>query len=307
MQFKVLDKIIFEIKKVIFLIAAFVIFLAFSLLIYWVLLNMHLKLPLFFESFLQNVIAFVAQFYNKTSFYQMSIDMQPVLISVLFGIIAYFLNCLSDVVDMLYDDFKKHKRQELANLEQKINFELRKDFLSQVSTYNLMLIKIKINVESFSTYLTQHLDSDVNINDIENNILTQILSGISATNIVQKGKGLGCIYFLISDLDESKMFFSKIVDITTTTVKKALQPRIKITFLCAADVLVDIKEFEQKDFVTTKILDYNIPNKIVVTPAVKVYYDTLYKECYNFSILGEYNLCNTDKDNVTTLYSITSK
>ena len=170
-----------------------------------------------------------------------------------------------------------------------------------------MLIKIKISTESMSTYLTKHIDGDINTEEITNNIISQILSNVSCGNIVQKGKGSDFIYFLITNLSESKSFLSKVVDVTKVAVKKAIQPRLKITFLCSTDLLTSINEFAEKDVITTKILNYNIANKIVTTPATKTYYETLYKDFYDFNILGEYNLGEENNENIITLYSISSK
>ena len=75
-KFKFLDKIVFEIKRIIFLFVFVFILLAFSLLIYWVLLNMNFVFPPFMESFFTNLIACFTQFYKHFSFYKMIVDIQ---------------------------------------------------------------------------------------------------------------------------------------------------------------------------------------------------------------------------------------
>ena len=308
MFLKLVDKLVFELKRVVYIVVFLLIITAFLMFVYWVGVNMKFSMPQLFSDFVTSTTHIFTDFLKPFSIYRDIIQVLPVTASIIIGLLAYLLNCFCDILDMLHDSYKKNWLNKKLKLERKINKELHKNFLKELESYSLMLVKINIVAEFLSSYLTAHIDGVVDTEELSKKISSEILQSVSTSNIIQKGVRGKCIYFLLSDLANSKLFFNSLVDSTTEIVSRYLSNKIKIKFYCAVDVMNYINELPHKEVVTDKIINFAIPNSIIVTPAVKTYYENLYKDLFKFSISGEFNLSsNNDSAEPTNLYSMKRK
>lgn len=290
MRSRFVDELVFNVKKVIFLLVFWLICLAFLTFIYWFLSNLKISLGVFLDNFVLGVVGFFTAFFKNTSFYNQTLEIQPIAVSVLLAIFAYLLNLLTELIDKLHNMYKQAVYTKRVRLENKINKQLQKEFLKELNTYELMLVKVKIDADDLSTYLTHNINGKPDKDSLVLNVVNDIFMSFSPKHSVQKGKTANEMFYLVSNLSDSKDFFNELVDITTTVVNKNKRPNLKIKFFCAADLLDDIREFDTKQKITDEIIDLQIENKIIVTPEFKLFHEIMYRDKYTFSAHGEYNL-----------------
>lgn len=308
MHFKSIDKFFDEIKNVISIIIFVFIAMAILMFFYWFAYCGKVVMPDWLNNFVWNVINFFAQGYKDTPAYKDNLEILPVLTSVIFGVLTYLANCL---LVFLENNHKKYKQSVIdykKNLEKTINNELHKDFVKELKRTSFMLVKIKIVVEKHTSYLTAMTDEDMNPEGLEKEIEKYILASVKSGLLHSKGKTENSVYFLLANLDNSKEFFAELVTKSSELIKSHLRPKMNIGFYCGAELFNDLGELDEKSAYLDRVLNLKIPNKIVVTPRFRIYFDNIAKNIYDFNVLGEYNL-SADVDIVqnTMLYSLQRK
>ena len=186
-----IDKFFEEIKYMITLIVFFNISMAVLLFIYWLVFSAKLTLPYWLELFVWNMIDFWAQGIKDTPMYQEITPILPVLISGVFVILTYFLNCLIVFLESNHEKFNKKVDDYKQHLAKKINEELHHDFINELKKNNYMLLKIKIVAIRHTSYLSEYTD--------EQDVNTKVLLG----------DGAGAT--LIGKSNDNKKYFQNII------------------------------------------------------------------------------------------------
>ena len=308
MAFKSLDKIFSELKKILSVIALSFIAMSLFMFIYWLLYSAKMDLPDWLNSFAWTVIDFFAKGLKTTKSYSEIVDILPVLCSVIFGVLTYIVNCLNLFTENMHEKYKKSVIDYRTKLENKINSDLHKDFLKDLKKSSFMLIKLKIEVIKKESYLSEYSEEKIDANQIRNEIEKNILMSVPSELIQNKGRSDEGVYFLLSDFSESKAFFASLVKISSKLIKEKIESRLNINFYCGVELFENISQFEEKSKYLDKVLELRIPNKIIITPKYKLYFDNLYSSYFNFNVQGEYSLSeNQDSGKNIMLYSMQSK
>lgn len=308
MFFKAIDKFFDEIRNVISAIIFAFIAMSILLFIYWIFYVAKLTMPVWLNSFVWGIIDFLTQWHGDRKSLSEITDILPVLASVFFGFLTYLANCLLLFLEDHHKKYKESVENYKLQLEKTINRELHKDFLKELKKTSFMLVKIKIVVEKQSSYLTVSTDKTLDSRSTEKEIENCILAAVKGNKLQTKGKTEDSVYFLLSDFTGSKDFFSELVTNSTQLIKSYLQPKTAISFYCGAELFNDISEFEEKSAYLDNVISLKIPNKIVITPRYKLYFDNIYPSMYEFNVLGEYNLSPEDITSKNTmLYSLKRK
>lgn len=308
MFFKALDKFFEEIRNVIS--AVIFAFIAMSILffVYWLFYMAKLNMPEWLNGFVWGVIDFFAQCCHDEKRLAEINDVLPALTSIFFVVLTYLANCLLLFLENNHKKYKESVANYRMQLEKTINTELHKDFVNELKRTSFMLVKIKIVVEKQSSYLTAMTDKTLDERSMEKEIEQCILAAVKGNNLQTKGKTEDSVYFILSDLSVSKEFFAELVSKSTQLIKSYLVPKTTISFYCAAELFNDVSEFEEKSAYLDRVISLKIPNKIVVTPRYKLYFDNIHSSMYEFNVLGEYNLNPEDITSKNTmLYSLQRK
>ena len=308
MFFRAIDKFFVQLKYLISIINFVLIAMASLLFVYWLLFSAKIVLPDFIVSFLWAVIDFFAQGIKNSNLYTEITPILPVLASGVFVVLTYLCNCLMLFLENNHIRFQNCVQTYKHNLEKTINQQLHDSFVEDLKKNEYLLVKVKIDIEKQISYLTANVDSDVDVNYIEKQILSSILSFIPAELVAKKGMSADSIYFLIADFDKSREFFSILASRAARCINDFIKPKLKISFFAGTEVFEDLAEFEKKSIYVDKLLSLKVTNKIVASPKFKLLFENLYSDYFSFNVLGEYNLSdNPNKSSYVMMYSLHRK
>lgn len=304
MFFKVIDKFFLQIKQIISLIVMLLIVLATLTFLFWILNSAKVALPSFLNDFLWKVCDFFAVFYLNSSKYRELHELLPVITSVILGVIAYLANCLMVFLECNHKKYHEAVYHYKKFVQKNVNKQLENDFHTELRKSTLLFVKIKVCAEQKTSYLTAATDEIHDTDTISKNIEERILNSISHSYIKQKGKTNDSIYFLLNNFDNTKAFFSEVVENATKIINENLKPKLDIAFYCGCELLNDSSELQAQDKCISKMFGMKLANKIIVTNKFKVFYENLYKDMFDFSVQGEYNLNDSDVEVVNTMLYI---
>ena len=290
MNFKTIDSLFLHIKKLITIFVFISLTLSIVYFIYWLIVSMKIILPDFINNILLIPINMIGSQIKNAPEFKDVLFLLPVAVSLLFIILTYLLNCVLQYVEISHKNYLKFVDDYKANLETKINTQLKKNFVQELSKTGYYAAKIKIEVESPQSYLKESLSKDEQI-ALENKIITEISDSMNYDSIIKKG--------VAAD------FFTSFVNRTVKIINKSLQEHVKINFYCAIDVFDTQYEANFKLIELDKIINLKIKNKILVAPRFKTYFKELYPGYFTFKLLGEYNFSkNNFKSNYINIYTL---
>ena len=287
---KCLDNFFEEIKYMTTLIVFFCISMAVLFFIYWLVFSARLTMPYWLELFIWNIIDFWAQGIKGTPLYQEIIPILPVLVSGIFVVITYFLNCFIVFLEANHEHLNKKVDDYKHELAKKINEELHHDFISELKKNTHMILKIKIAATMNSSYLTALNDVQIDTAKLQEKLQNAILESMNETYIESKGISNGALYFLLKDISRSKDFIVNLVTNSSRIIKPEIVPKLEIAFYCAVDLIDNIADVAAREAYLDRVLNIKIKNKIIATPKFKIYFDTLLPSAYHFDTLGQYNI-----------------
>ena len=253
---------------------------------------MKIVLPGFINGFFLFWINIVNNAIKETSFYKSVTMLLPLIVSVIFIVLTYLLNCVMVYVEQCHSDYKKYVENYKANLEKTINMQLRRNFINELSRTNYFLTKMRLQVKTLNSYLHEPLPEE-ECKKIEDTILRSILNAMGQPYVINKGMDGNSIYFICNDMRLASEFYTHFVAKSIAYINKHIQEKISINFYCAVDVFDFENEIKFKLMELDKILDLRVRNKILVSPRFKVYYQELYPGYFVFKLLGEYNFSKT--------------
>lgn len=304
MFFKVLDKFFDEIKHIISFVVLVLITVALVLFLYWITYAAKIALPDFLNSFVQGIIGFFEPILRLYHDYDKIKDILPVICATIIAVVVYCLNCLV----VLLEDFHKkcHTTRDACRiqLEKAINTQLHNSFLDELRKNTLMLIKVKILAEKSESYLAKM--SAVNTEEIASSIEKNILISVNSNLIKNKGNDKNSVYFLVMNNENTRQVLTEIVSISSRLISQNMAQNLKLQFCCVCEVFENIAEFEKINTYLNKLIELKLTNIIAGTEAVKVYYENLHPEMYNFKVLGEYNVKREqeEKNRLIMLYAL---
>lgn len=288
--YKLIDNFFEQLKYLTSLFIFLLISLSVLLFVYWLVFSAKVAMPDWLNIFVWAIIDLLAKGIKGTPLYKDIIPILPVLASGIFVIITYFGNCFMVFLDNNHKRFEMSVEKYKQNLAKTINEELHKEFIAELSRTNHMLIKLKIVATKHTSYLTAMTDIEVDTDKIENEIQKTILDSLNGAFIVQKGISNGSIYFLVTDFTKSREFITELVTNASLKIKARLLPKMDIAFYCAIQLFDTIAELQDVQTYLDKMLNVKIKNKIIVAPRVKIYFDEMLPQMYQFDVIGEYNL-----------------
>lgn len=304
MNFKTIDSLFLHIKKLITIFVFISLTLSIVYFIYWLIVSMKIILPDFINNILLIPINMIGSQIKNAPEFKDVLFLLPVAVSLLFIILTYLLNCVLQYVETSHKNYLKFVDDYKANLETKINTQLKKNFVQELSKTGYYAAKIKIEVESPQSYLKESLSKDEQI-ALENKIITEISDSMNYDSIIKKGIAADSAYFICSEPKNAADFFTSFVNRTVKIINKNLQEHVKINFYCAIDVFDTQYEANFKLIELDKIINLKIKNKILVAPRFKTYFKELYPGYFTFKLLGEYNFSkNNFKSNYINIYTL---
>lgn len=287
---KFVDNFFEEIRYMITLIVFFNISMSLLFFIYWLIFSAKLSVPYWLELFIWNMIDFFAQGIKGTPLYTEITPILPVLVSGVFVVITYFLNCFIVFLETNHEMFNKKVDDYKHQIAKKINDELHNDFLKELKKNSYMLLKIKIIATKHTSYLSEYTDENINTSRLEEKLHSEILNSLNENYIEYKGLANGSLYFVLNDVPSSREFIINLVTNSSRFIKAEIKPKLEIAFYCAVDLLSNISELQDKQEYLDKVLNMKIKNKIIATPKFKLYFETIYPSAYHFDVLGQYNI-----------------
>ncbi len=292
MNFRTIDSIFNQAKKIISGCMFVTLIMSVLFFLYWLITSMKIVLPGFINGFFLFWINIVNNAIKETSFYKSVTMLLPLIVSVIFIVLTYLLNCVMVYVEQCHSDYKKYVENYKANLEKTINMQLRRNFINELSRTNYFLTKMRLQVKTLNSYLHEPLPEE-ECKKIEDTILRSILNAMGQPYVINKGMDGNSIYFICNDMRLASEFYTHFVAKSIAYINKHIQEKISINFYCAVDVFDFENEIKFKLMELDKILDLRVRNKILVSPRFKVYYQELYPGYFVFKLLGEYNFSKT--------------
>ena len=303
MNFKTIDSLFLQIKKLITIIIFISLSLAIVYFIYWLILSIKITLPEVINNlFLIPINMLGAKIQNAPEQNDV-LFLLPVAVSLVFIILTYLLNCILQFVEFSHKNYLKFVEDYKADLEIKINTQLKKNFVQELSKTNYFATKLRIAVESPESYLKESMSKEAQI-ELENRIIQEISDSIN-DGVIKKGTNASDAYFISSEPKNAVDFYTGLVQKTIKIINKYLSGQIKINFYCAIDVFDTEYEANFKLIELDKIINLKVKNKILVAPRFKTYFQELYPGYFTFKLLGEYNFSkNNYKSHYINIYTL---
>ena len=298
---KYLDNFFEEIKYMITLIVFFNIAMAVLFFIYWLVFSARLTMPYWLELFIWNVIDFFAQSIKGTPLYKEIIPVLPVLVSGVFVVVTYFLNCFVVFLENNHERLNKKVEDYKHKIAKKINEELHHDFINELKKNSHMLLKIKIVATMHSSYLTAMTDAQIDTAMLQDKIQKGILASMNEPYIQDKSLSNGSLSFLLNDISKSKDFIINLVTNSSRLIKPEIVPKLEIAFYCAVELLDNLADLPARSAYLDRVLNIKIKNKIIATPKFKLYFETIYPSVYHFDVLGQYNIESEEGGKLTSV------
>ena len=304
MNFKTIDTLFLHIKKLIMILVFISLFLSVVYFIYWLIVSMKITLPDAINNILLIPVDFLKSFFKNAPELKDMMFLLPVSVSLVFIILTYILNCVLQYVEFSHRNYQKYVEDYKANLEAKINTQLKKNFVQELEKTEFFATKLKVEAESPKSYLKQSL-TDEEKAELENKIIREISDSLNFDLIVRKGTGASDAYFICKEPKNASEFYATLVNKTIKIINKYINERVKINFYCAVDVFDTAYEANFKLIELDKIIDIRVKNKILVAPRFKTFFRELYPGYFTFKLLGEYNFSkNTYKSNYINIYTL---
>ena len=292
MNFRTIDSLFEQAKKIISGCMFLTLIMSVMFFLYWLIISMRITLPAFINGFFLFWINLVSNAFKDVYFYKNITMLLPLVVSVMFIVLTYLLNCVMVYIEQSHSNYKKYVENYKQNLEKTINMQLRRNFINELTRTNYFLTKMRLQIKTLNSYLHEPLPEE-DCRNLEDRILRSILNAMNHPYIINKGMDGNNIYFVCNDMRLAAEFYTHFVAKSIAYINKYMQEKISINFYCAVDVFDFENEIKFKLLELNKILDLSIRNKILVSPRFKVYYQELYPGYFVFKLLGEYNFSKT--------------
>ena len=227
--------------------------------------------------------------------------MLPVLVSGVFVVITYFLNCFVVFLENNHERLNKKVEDYKHKIAKKINEELHHDFINELKKNSHMLLKIKIVATMHSSYLTAMTDAQIDTAMLQDKIQKGILASMNEPYIQDKSLSNGSLSFLLNDISKSKDFIINLVTNSSRLIKPEIVPKLEIAFYCAVELLDNLADLPARSAYLDRVLNIKIKNKIIATPKFKLYFETIYPSVYHFDVLGQYNIESEEGGKLTSV------
>lgn len=304
MNFKTIDGLFLHLKKLITILVFITLSLSVVYFIYWLLVSMKVTLPLEINNLFMIPIDLLGSTIKNAPEYKDVLFLLPVAVSLFFIVITYILNCILQYVETSHKNYLKFVDNYKANLETKINNQLKKNFVQELSKTDFYTTKLKIEIEPNESYLNETL-SEQERTALENKITEEIKNTIKNENILKKGISGSEAYFICSETKNAADFYSDFVKKTVHIINKNIKEKVKINFYCAVDVFDTQYEANFKLIELDKIVGLKVKNQILVAPRFKIFFQELYPGYFTFKLLGEYNFSkNNYKSHYINIYTL---
>lgn len=248
----------------------------------------------------------VEGFIKGSPVYDKLVILIPIIVSFIFIVITYALNCLSTYVETSHKQYLEYQVRQKKLLEQTINNQLKQAFISEISRSNYLLIKLKIEVSEQESYL--HSGDAVDVEKMTKEIMGEILEKTSSNYFSDKGFDCNHIYFMSTAPAHASDIFKLIVDNSIDVINRNISERVAISFFCGAELYDSELETPEKMMTLERILSLGLKNRIIVPGRFKTYFTELHPDFFTFKNAGEYNLIGTSyKSAYTSVYALQRK
>ena len=296
-----------KLKKTINILVCLCLLMSVLFFVYWLVISMHIVIPPFINAFFMFFNNMIEAAIKGSPVYDKLVILIPIIVSFIFIILTYALNCLSTYVETTHKQYIEYQNRQKKLLEQTINNQLKQAFITELSNSNYILVKLKIDVVEHESYLHQY-DDPINLDILKKKITGEILERTSSPYITDKGLDRTNVYFLTTSPAHSPEVFKVIVDNSIDVIGKNMTDRVNVNFFCGAELYDMEQETPEKLVTLERILNLGLQNRIIVPGRFKTYFSQLYPDFFTFKNAGEYNLVGTTyKSAYTSVYSLQRK
>ena len=296
-----------KLKKTINILVCLCLLMSVLFFVYWLVISMHIVIPPFINAFFMFFNNMIEAAIKGSPVYDKLVILIPIIVSFIFIILTYALNCLSTYVETTHKQYIEYQNRQKKLLEQTINNQLKQAFITELSNSNYILVKLKIDVSEQESYLHQY-DDPINLDILKKKITGEILERTSSPYITDKGLDRTNVYFLTTSPAHSPEVFKVIVDNSIDVIGKNMTDRVNVNFFCGAELYDMEQETPEKLVTLERILNLGLQNRIIVPGRFKTYFSELYPDFFTFKNAGEYNLVGTTyKSAYTSVYSLQRK
>ncbi len=296
-----------KLKKTINILVCLCLLMSVLFFVYWLVISMHIVIPPFINAFFMFFNNMIEAAIKGSPVYDKLVILIPIIVSFIFIILTYALNCLSTYVETTHKQYIEYQNRQKKLLEQTINNQLKQAFITELSNSNYILVKLKIDVVEHESYLHQY-DDPINLDILKKKITGEILERTSSPYITDKGLDRTNVYFLTTSPAHSPEVFKVIVDNSIDVIGKNMTDRVNVNFFCGAELYDMEQETPEKLVTLERILNLGLQNRIIVPGRFKTYFSELYPDFFTFKNAGEYNLVGTTyKSAYTSVYSLQRK
>ena len=304
---KISNETFLKIKKTINFLVCLCIIMSVLFFGYWLVISMHIVIPPFLNSFFMFFNSIVESFIKGTAVYEKLVILIPIIVSFMFIILTYALNCLATYVENLHKQYLDYQTKQKKLLEQTINEQLKQAFIKELAGSNYMMIKLKLKAVEEESYLHKY-DTPVDIEKITTKMHNEIMQKTAAPYILEKGFDNNHLYFIAVSPGQAQEIFKTLVDTSIDVIGKNMTERMSVSFFCGADLYDSQQEVQEKKNILERMLELGLKNRIIVSSRFKTYFSELYPEYFTFKNAGEYNLVgSTYKSAYSQVYTIQRK
>lgn len=297
----------FRLKKAINILVCICLLMSVLFFVYWLVISMHIVIPPFINAFFMFFNNIIEAGIKGSPVYDKLVILIPIIVSFIFIILTYALNCLSTYVETTHKQYIEYQNRQKKLLEETINNQLKQAFITELSNSNYILIKLKIDVSEQESYLHQY-DDPINLDILKKKITGEILEKTSSPYITDKGLDRTNVYFLTTSPAHSPEVFKVIVDNSIDVIGKNMNDRVGVSFFCGAELYDTEQETPEKLATLERVLNLGLKNRIIVPGRFKTYFSELYPDFFTFKNAGEYNLVGTTyKSAYTSVYALQRK
>ena len=288
MKFQVVEKLFFRAKQIISIINFVFLALSVVFFLYWLIICARVNVPQPINSFFGFFTEYAAQFMRSSSIYENLVLLLPIIYSCIFVFLTYVMSYALTYLEIKHREFLAFQERYKKSLEEKINAELKKAFIAEISQAKFLLIKLKIEASIVESFL-RNFDDTPDVDKIQNEISKKIIDNLNDSFFSKKIINNGIIYLVNTNLKLAPELFIDLVNVSINTINQYISERYSLKFYCVAEIFNDESEFAEKSAVIDKILNLKIQNRIVIQPKFKTYFDEMDPESFMYKLIGEYN------------------
>lgn len=271
------------------------IFLSFSVIIFWILQLAQVPFIEFFAPFFDGIKSFVHLFYNRSVVLdEVSIDFSFFIAAIIFMIFVLVLKFAVEQVEFIEQKYDSAHGYLKRKTEAVFNAGLNQQYLSGEKKNNKFIISVRFKARNMMKNSLYDRDANVGEDKKEKEVLFDFFEVLDDLKCQKRNIQSGVLLYF-DNFNEIDEVISSIDGIITDIKKKYLTDKWKIDFLMAIETYADENEITQKAQNVLKLLNLGFKGEIACLASFKQRYSILKEHKYKCVGKGVYKI-NKDEE-----------